>query len=474
MEGGGATADDEGVVVAKGMMDGMAGRGPRQQAKDVLRGFLGGSVLVGGLAVGGGVGVGVAALATATPASAASATNTCPETTPATASQNAATTGITKNQVKVGNVSIITGPVPGLFEGAPTGVKAYFAYMNSKGGVHGRKLVLDSKDDAFSSQQNATETAEATSSDFAMVGSFSLFDGYGCKSLAADPAIPDVSVTLDPNANALSNNFSAEPTVLGASLGPFAYYKKHFPKDMTIGALVSDVASAKTQFAGEEAAAEHLGYKIGYVDYVNPLQSNFTTDVINMKNKGVNAVDLTALDWQDAAIFVENAATQGWKPGFTFSAGPVYADQFISHAGGPTNANGIMLGQGQALYLGQDQNSIPADKQFLKYVKQVNSSWTPDLYTLFGWASAQLFVQALQAAGPNPTRGAVITQLKKITNFDASGLLSPADPPAKKPSGCYLMATVKNGQFTRIQPKGSGFSCDSKYFYAPASDAPSS
>jgi Periplasmic binding protein len=131
------------------------------------------------------------------------------------------------------------------------------------------------------------------------------------------------------------------------------------------------------------------------------------------------------------------------------------------------------LGQGQALYLGQDQNSIPADKLFIKYVKQVSPSWTPDLYTLFGWASAQMFVQALEAAGPHPTRGSVIAQLKKITSFNASGLLSNADPAAKKPSGCYLMATIKNGQFVRVQPK-SGFSCNTTYFDAPASDAPSS
>jgi ABC-type branched-subunit amino acid transport system substrate-binding protein len=444
---------------------------PGQQAGRVLRGLLSGSVLAGTIAVGGGVGV--AELTSAAPAGAAAA-NTCPVTAPATTAQASSTTGISAKTVTVGNVSIITGPVPGLFEGAPTGVKAYFAYINSKGGVNGRKLELNSKDDAFSGSQNATETAEAVSNDFAMVGSFSLFDGYGCKSLAADPAIPDVSVTLDPNAEALPNDFSAEPTVLGASLGPFQYYKKHYPKDTTIGAIVSDVSSAEDQFAGEEAAAKSLGYKIGYVDDVNPLESNFTTDVINMRNKGVNAVDLTALDWQDAAIFVQNAAAQGWKPGLIFSAGPVYADQFISHAGGPAATDGIMLGQGQALYLGQDQNSVPADKLFIKYVKQVNSSWTPDLYTLFGWASAELFVQALQAAGKNPTRGEVIDQLKKITKFDASGLLSDANPAAKKPSGCYLMATVKNGQYVRVQPKSSGFTCDTTYFDAPASDAASS
>ena len=439
----------------------VAGRGRRAGSVRALRVVLGGSVLAGSLVVGGG------ALVAAGPAG-AQPPNNCPVTAPATAAQNASTTGITNHSVTVGNVSIISGPVPGLFQGASIGAKAYFDYVNSKGGVYGRKLLVDAKDDAFSGSQNQTETADAVASDFALVGSFSLFDGYGCKTLAADQAVPDVSVTLDPSAGALPNNFSADPTVLGSSLGPWQYYKKHYPKDMNLGTIVSDTASAEAQLNGALAAAKSVGYKSVYVDDINPLQSDFTTDVINMRNKGVNAVDLTGVDWQDAAIFVQNAATQNWHPGLIFSGGPVYADQFISHAGGPAVADGIMIGQVFPLYLGEDQSQLPADKLFLKYTKQVSSSWVPDLYTLFGWASANLFVQALHAAGPHPTRGSVTAQLEKITNFDANGMVSPTNPAQKKPSGCFMMATIKNGKFVRVMPK-TGFDCNTSYYYAPSS-----
>ncbi len=433
--------------------------GCRRHAGRGLRGLLGGSLLAGTVAVGGG------ALVAPAPAGAESTpSGTC---TPALApppAQDALTTGITPKSITVGNVSIISGPVPGLFEGAPTGVKAYFDMINSEGGVDRRKLLVDSRDDAFSGQQNLTQTQEAIASDFALVGSFSLFDGYGCSALASDTAVPDVSVTLDTGTNALPSDFSAQPIRTGESLGPVEYFKKHYPKDLTVGAIVSDVASAKTQFGGQIAAMESVGYKLGYVDYVNPLQSDFTTDVIDMRNAGVNAVDLGDVDWQDAAILVQNAATQNWHPGLVFSDGPVYADQFISHAGGPAVADGIQLGQSQALYLGQDAKSVPADKQFITWVKKVNPSWVPDLYTLYGWASADLFVQALKAAGPHPTRGSVIAQLQKITSFDANGLIAPEDPADKKPSACFLMASIKNGNYVRELPTGSGFDCNATFF----------
>jgi len=428
-----------------------------------VRGLAGIAVLATTLVTAGGI-----ADIAVSPASAATA---CPAPSTLTPAESASTTGVTSTSITVGNVSILTGPVPGLFEGAPIGVKAYFDYINSKGGVHGRKLLVDSKDDAFSSSQNETDTQEAIASDFALVGSFSLFDGYGCKALAADPAVPDVSVTLDSSTNALPNDFSVQPLALGASTGPLLYYKSHFPHDMTVGTIVSNVASAVTQWQGEAAALEHVGYKVAYVDEVSPLASDFTTDVIDMRNKGVNAVDLTALDWQDAAIFVGDAAAQNWHPGLIFSGGPVYADQFISHAGGPADTNGILVGQTQALYLGQDAAHVPAVHQFLSYVKKVNATWTPDLYTLYGWASAALFVQALRAAGAHPTRGAVLAQLKKITSFDAGGLIAPADPAAKKPSHCFVMMKIQNGTFHRIEPKTSGFSCSGSYFYASGSSS---
>ena len=343
---------------------GSARRGSRGQAGRALRGVLAGSVIACSVAIGGG-----ALVATAPAGAASSASGTCTPALAPTPAQDAATTGITAKSVTVGNVSIISGPVPGLFQGAPIGAEAYFDMINAQGGVDGRKLLVDSKDDAFSGQQNMTETQEAINSDFALVGSFSLFDGYGCAALASDTAVPDVSVTLDSGTNALPNDFSAQPLSGQETLGPVAYYKKHYPEDTTVGAIISDVSSAETQMAQQFAGLKSMGYKIAYVDDINPLQSDFTTDVINMKDKGVNAVDLTGIDWQDAAIFIENAETQNWHPGLIFSGGPVYADQFISHAGGPAATNGIQIGQVYALYLGEDAEQ-GAGGQAVRHLRQ--------------------------------------------------------------------------------------------------------
>jgi len=393
------------------------------------------------------------------PLPASAAADLCGAAQPLTGAAAATTRGITKSTVTVGNVSIISGPVPGLFEGAPIGTEAYFDYVNAHGGVEGRTLHVTSMDDGFNGAQNLAETQQAVSNDFALVGSFSLFDNYGCKALADNPAVPDVSVTLDPTTNALPNVYSAQPIGQGIALGPFLYLKKRYPHSLALGALVSNAATALAQWQGQKVGLEHAGYKIAYFRSVNPLETDFTADIVNMRNRGVQTLYMTDLDWPVSAALIQDLTQQGWRPQVIFSGGPAYADQFIHTAGG-SPANGVWIGQLQSLYLGQDSRSVPADKTFLTWVQRAHPGWTPDLFTLYGWSSAQLFVDALRAAGPNPTRGKVLAALHKITRFDASGLLAPSNPAKKISPSCYIIARVVSQRFQRVADPPSGFRCD--------------
>ncbi len=402
----------------------------------------------------------------AAPAGASAADTTCGAPAKATSSELSSTTGITKTSVQVGNVSIISGPVPGLFQGAPYGAEAYFAYVNAHGGVNGRTINLHSMDDGFSGTQNEAETQSAAASDFATVGSFSLFDNYSCSVIAKNPALADVSATLDPTTNALPNVFSAQPISQGAPLAGYEYLKKLYPKAIGhVGTLVADATTALAQWQGQEAAMKHAGYRFSYIREISPLESDFTTDVINMKNKGVKMVlvsDDTAASY--AALQAE-MTQQGFHPQVVLSNGPIYTPTYVTAAGGPTSANGTWLIQDLALYLGQDAKAVPAVAQFDAWMKKTHPKFVPDLYSVFGWASAEMFTQALRAAGPHPTRGSLLTQLRKITSFDAGGLVAPANPAKKLPPNCVLFSRILNAKFTRVAPTPHrGWDCSQPYY----------
>jgi ABC-type branched-subunit amino acid transport system substrate-binding protein len=128
--------------------------------------------------------------------------------------------------------------------------------------------------------------------------------------------------------------------------------------------------------------------------------------------------------------------------------------------------NGTLVSTVTALYMGQDAKVIPAVATFDKWAKKVDPQTQLDLYTLYGWISAQLFVQALKGAGANPTRASLDAQLDKITSFDAGGLISTQNPAQKIPGQCWIVAQYENGNWKRIPPDPkSGFVCNPGGFY---------
>jgi len=170
-----------------------------------------------------------------------------------------------------------------------------------------------------------------------------------------------------------------------------------------------------------------------------------------------------------AAAVIKALDQQDFHPVVVLGAS-TYSNQLVANAGGPAAVDGAYLEQNTSLFLGEDAAAIPAVGRFLTWVQKVSPGFDPDLYTLYGWISGQLFVQALRAAGPDPTRGSVLKALRSITSFSADDLIAPTNPAAKQPASCYLIARITNGQFTRldnppISGPTRGYRCDQPYYH---------
>ncbi|MGH9097045.1 MAG: ABC transporter substrate-binding protein [Acidimicrobiales bacterium] len=407
----------------------------------------------------------VACSSTATPAASGSSTKA-----PIQPAAFHGTTGLTANSVRVGNISTHT---IGLFTGAPTGLKAYADYVNSTGGVNGRKIIVDSADDGYNNGANNKALTQADiAKDFAMVGSFSLNDQFGATVLAANPAVPNVTVSLSSVANNLPNSFSPSPNADGWQLGPLAYFKSKFPSDVThAGALIADQPSATATWAGEKLAMANQGYKVVYDPTFEITTTDFTPYVINMRKDGVKILFIEQMPENYASAVFKALNQQNFHPVVVLGAS-TYSEALIPASGGAAATNGSYLEQNTSLYLGEDAASIPAVNLFLHWVQEASPGFKPDLYTMYGWISGQLFVQALKAAGPNPTRGSVLQALRSVKSFNASNLIAPANPAGKLPGNCYVIAQIIKGTITRvddppINSATNGYRCDQPYFFPP-------
>jgi branched-chain amino acid transport system substrate-binding protein len=377
---------------------------------------------------------------------------------PATVPAAGAVPGVTSHTVTVGQVDDLTLPLAGLFKGAETGTQAYFDDVNAHGGVDGRTLKLDAADSAYAPGIVAGDTTSQIASDFALVGGFSLLDSTE-EPLIRAAHMPDVAIPL-------STQLADDPYVYSAApssyndypLGVLEYLKKKFPEAVKHVGIVWEAATTDTREAEAalERAMRFVGFDIVYDRGASALESTFLPDVLAMKAKGVQLFFSQQFTDTYAANMAKEMVQQNFHPVVVEQAS--YTDKLIPLAG--SAADNIFIDLGYTLYIGQDARSVPAVALYDKWMKVADPNAAFELWSLYGWASAELFVQALRAAGRHPTRPLLLSALDKITSYNAGGLLVTSDPARNIPGSCWLLAQVRHGQFQRVAPSPkTGFVC---------------
>ena len=377
---------------------------------------------------------------------------------PADGNGGATDVGVTGDSVLLGNISTLSGPVPGLFEGAVVGTQAVIAYQNSLGGLFGRKFKLDVRDDQFDTGQNRSQTIDQISKVFAILGSFSLYDDAAVDKIQAS-GIPDVSYSLSGPRRAMPNNFSVQPAMDGgAPTTGFKWFGDKFPDAVkAVGSIYGDVPASKGSHLAYKAAAESVGWHWLYERGTQPTESDYTADVVRMRQSGVKAVFLVATDDKTTARLAKAMAQQGFKP-----------DLFIANymptlaALGGDAVEGIYTASAFSLYGGEDAGTVPEVALMQQWIQKVKPGYKSNSFATDGWASGRLLFQAMKAAGPKATRADVLKALRAITEFSANDLLAPAGPGAKRPPTCMLIAQLRQGKYARVDP-AKGFICNGTY-----------
>ena len=377
-------------------------------------------------------------------------------------------TGVTHSSVTIGNVSTLSA---GLFTGSLVGTEAAAAFVNSEGGVNGRKIVVSSANDQFQGALNKQDVQSVVLSDFASVGGFSLEDSFSEPVIASNSGFPDITASIDAATEKLPNNFSPAPASNGWPTGPLLYFKQKYPTKIAHTAtIIADLPSTELAWGSEKKAMQHLGYTVLYDPALSPATTDFTPQVVAMKNTGVQILFLEQEPQNYASAIFRDLSQQNFHPVVVLGA-PAYSRQLIGNAGGPQVVNGAYLEQASSLYLGEDSTQIPTITTFNTWVQKVSPGFSPDFFTLVGWLCGELFVDALRNAGTNPSRGSLLQALRKITVFNSGNLIPVTDPAGKVPITCYLLGQVTDGRFQRLDDPpvtGStkGFRCDGTYYRA--------
>jgi ABC-type branched-subunit amino acid transport system substrate-binding protein len=374
-------------------------------------------------------------------------------------SSSSSSPGVTSTSITFGTHQPLTGPAaPGYSEIAPAS-QAFFNYVNAHGGVFGRKIHLIIKDDAY----NPTNTVNVVHQLVLQSKVFGVFEGLGTPThtkvvgyLNASK-VPDLFVASGcpcwDNGSSQPDTFGWQPnyTIEGKILGQ--YLKQHFA-GQKVGVLYQDDDFGQGGLAGikdELPAADIVS--------AQPYQSGTTTlaaQVTAIKSSGAKVmVDFTVPIY--TAIAQLTSFTLGYKPQLVVSnvgIDPTTVGALLKTVSkGKASGTGLIEGAITDAYLPSPTDTAnPWIQLFMKIHSQYDSSAPFDGNVVYGMANAYTLVQALQAAGKNLTRQALVNA---VENHGASWM-GPGLVPFRYSStqhggyGGAAMATIKGGKIVQL------------------------
>jgi ABC-type branched-subunit amino acid transport system substrate-binding protein len=340
---------------------------------------------------------------------------------------SSATPGITDTTVTIGSTDPLTGTAaPGYSEIAPA-AKAYFDYVNAGGGVNGRKVALKYLDDAYNPTQTVTLTKQLVLQDkvFAVVGSLGTPTHTKVVDFLNSSRVPDLFVasgctcwdqpTQHPYTFGWQPDYTVEGKVLGNYIKQNFAGKKvaYFYQDDDFG---RDGMKGLDKYIDQSSVVTRQAYQPGGTD-ISPQVSAIVRakpDVVVLETIPAYTAlfKLAALKAQfNPTMVVSNV---GSDP--TTVSGLL--ENFAKQAGASVTGDQLIEGMVTDAYLpslGDTGNSWTA------LFKKVHDKYLPNLpfdgNVVYGMAYAYTFLQALSAAGKNPTRQGVIDALQsgKIT-----------------------------------------------------------
>jgi ABC-type branched-subunit amino acid transport system substrate-binding protein len=362
--------------------------------------------------------------------------------------------GVTDDEIVLGNVSMLSGPIPGAGQTGIDGTRAYLEHINSQGGVCGRHLRLITGDDRTDSGQNRSEARRLSGQAFGLVGGASIVDA-GTAEAVAGTDVPVIQVAVADNALASPNIFSPSPLDPTNQDGGSIPHWRHFNRTLglqRVGIVVVSLASARSRAAVYVKDIENAGLEVAGVHEVGLAETNFVSVAQQLVNEGADGF-IGLLDPVGSARLAKAVKQVGWHPLVAHYGAQNYGRPFVELAGEAAEGAVVPL----AFDIFEDADTNPAVARFMEWFARTAPGHTPDFYGAMGWASADMMVEALRAAGPAPTRKAVLAHLRALTSFDAHGFLAPCNPAGKVTSPYFMVAVVRNGQWERMFP-ASGFS----------------
>lgn len=328
--------------------------------------------------------------------------------------------GITEESVKIGGHFPLTGVAAPGYSEIPVGATAYFDYVNANGGVHGRQIDYLYRDDAYNPTNTSSVVNELVLQDevFAMVGGVGTATHGAVVDFLNDEGVPDLfvssgSLQWGDQPEDRPWTFGWQPDYEVEAKIAAQWIKENHP-DARVGMFVQDDDMGRD---GEAGVRRLIDDQIVAVERYTSGNTDIVPQMTNLKASGADfVIGFTVPAY--SALSQLAAQRLNYDP-----------DWFYASIGGDTQLVGQLLSEFSegAVRDGSTMLDGAYTADYLPTTEEPDNEWTQlwqDVwaehgageltnYHIYGMSYAYTFVQALQAAGPDPTRQGLVDVLEQ-------------------------------------------------------------
>jgi len=370
--------------------------------------------------------------------------------------------GITGSTIKLGITSPLTGIAAPGYSKIPGAMKAYFDYVNTKGGVNGRKITLVSKDDQYIPTTAVAKANELILRDrvFALVGTLGT---ASTKALTASTqlskrGVPSLFVNTGWSGFADKKAYPTTFSILPSYQMEAKIMAKFIKKEYTgkkLALIYQDDDFGRDALAGFKTAGLTFDTYIPYASGSQALPATGAGWISKLKTAGAEVTVLFGVSSASTAALA-NAYGAGFKTQWVL--GSVGGDATTIAA---TSKNYVPLLNGAKGFSFAPAPTDTTDDYIKKfqeiYTAAYGTTQTFDNNVVAGMSNAFLVVQALKAAGKNLTRKGLISAIETKGSTFASPFLTPLGYSAKAHTGAtgYWIGTY--GPTGALTPDGGKY-----------------
>ena len=331
------------------------------------------------------------------------------------------------------------------------GMRAYFDYVNSQGGVYGRKITFLIGDDHFNPADAVEVVRKLVEQDqvFAIVGGVGDPTQLAVMQYLEDKGVPDLFLGggvvefTEPVVKSrigMTCDYKTEAEVMAD------YIKKNY-SGKRMGIVYQSDAAGTTGVEVMTEALKGSDIQIVSKQSYDWGQFDLTAQMQRLKNDNPDFVDLMANAGAAASAIKVARELLDWDVPFITSA--VSAVEFTIDLAGAKNAEGIVsVTTGKMI----SEKDDPGVQRHIELMKQFAPTVAPSSVTEYGMTVAELMVQALKNAGPNLTRESIIQGAENIRDYCCLACLLPANlsPTDHRVSETVWLERVENGEWVRF------------------------